>query len=147
MTDQPIILSVPEDVTDRARRIAEATDQPVEQVLLDYLHTLPAPVLPPDEQAELDALRFLSDDALHTIAREQMPDDAQSRAATLLDKNSRGIISDAEHFELERLVERADRLMLRKAEAAHLLIQRGVPFLSQDFRDPRVTSTTRYTTL
>jgi hypothetical protein len=119
-----IILTIPEDISARARQIAESRDQSAEQVLIDHLKTLP-PSLPPDIQAELDALRHLSDDALWTIAREHMPDDPQSRTNELLDRNSRGLITDDEYIELENLVERADRLMLRKAEAASLLRQRG----------------------
>jgi hypothetical protein len=118
MTDL-IILQVPEDISARARQIASAIAQPVEQLLLDHLKTLaaPLPVLPPETQAELDALHHLSDDALWTIASAQMPEDVQARAHALLDKNSRGAITDDEHAELEQLVERGDRLMLRKAEA------------------------------
>jgi hypothetical protein len=123
MTDS-IILTIPEDISARAREIAETRDQSAEQVLIDHLKMLP-PSLLPDMQAELDALHYLSDDALWTIAREQMPADAQRRANTLLDRNSRDVITDDEHAELEKLVERADQLMLRKAEAASLLRQRG----------------------
>jgi hypothetical protein len=88
MTDQ-IVLTIPEDISARARRIAETTEQPVEQVLLELLQTLstPQPILPPKEQAELDSL-----------------------------------------------VERADRLMLRKAEAASILTQRGYPVTQKDFK-------------
>ena len=59
MTDL-IILKVPEDISTRARQIAAAIAQPVEQLLLDHLKTLaaPLPVLPPDTQAELDALQL-----------------------------------------------------------------------------------------
>jgi hypothetical protein len=135
MTD-PIILTIPEDISARARQIAENTAQPVEQVLIDHLKTLAAPPsdLPDDEQAELDALQHLSDDALWTMAQEQMPDDVQSRAQFLMDRNARGIIGDEEYAELEALVQRADRLMLRKAEAAAILRQRGHTFTQQDFR-------------
>jgi hypothetical protein len=126
MTDQ-IILTVPEDISSRARQIAESKAQPVEQVLLDHLQTLssPLPTLPPEEQAELDALHHLSDDALWTIARDQMSEDAQLRAHELMDKNSRGTITSEERTELDQLVQRADRLMLRKAEAAAILKARG----------------------
>jgi hypothetical protein len=132
----PIVLTVPEEISDRARRIAETTDQPVEQVLLDHLKTLsgPLPSLSPDEQAELDALKHLSDDAPWTIARDQMPEHVQARAHDLMERNSRGTISDEERIELQKLVERADRLMLRKAEAVALLRARGYTFTQQDFK-------------
>jgi hypothetical protein len=131
-----IILKVPEDIAVRARQIAETAAQPVEQLLLNHLKTLaaPLPVLPPDAQAELDALQHLSDDALWTIAREQMPEDIQARAHALMDKNARSVMTDEEHAELEQLVERGDRLMLRKAEAAALLRQRGYTFTQKDFQ-------------
>jgi hypothetical protein len=131
-----IILKVPEDISVRARQIAETVAQPVEQLLLNHLKTLaaPLPILPPDTQAELDALQRLSDDALWTMAREQMPEDVQARAHALMDKNSRRVMTDEEHTELERLVERGDRLMLRKAEAAALLRKRGYTFTPKDFQ-------------
>ena len=130
-----IILEVPEDISVRAREIAETVAQPVEQLLLDHLKTLapPLPVLPPDTQVELAALHHLSYDALWTIAREQMPEDVQARAHALMDKNSGNVMTDEEHAELEKLVERGDRLMLRKAEAAALLRKRGYTFTQKDF--------------
>jgi hypothetical protein len=130
-----IILKVPDDIAVRARQIAETVAQPVEQLLLDHLKTLaaPLPVLPPDTQVELDALQHLSDDALWTIAREQLPEDVQTRAHTLMDKNSRGVMTDEEHGDLEKLVERGDRLMLRKAQAAAVLRKRGHTFTQKDF--------------
>jgi hypothetical protein len=135
MADQ-IVLVLPDDIAARARQIAETKSLPVEQVLIDYLKTLSAPLpeLPPADQAELDALHHLSDDALWTIAREQMPDDAQTRAHALMDKNSRGTLTEAEQDELDKLVERGDRLMLRKAEAAVILKARGYPFTQKDFK-------------
>ena len=135
MTDQ-ITLTVPEEISERARQIAETSDQPVEQVLLDYLRMLPhaLPALPSDVHNELEALRYLSDDALWTIAREQIADPIQARANMLMDKNSRAIISPDEQAELEGLVDRADRLMLRKAEAGSLLRQRGYVFTSADYQ-------------
>jgi hypothetical protein len=126
MADQ-IVLVLPEDISERARLIAQTTSQPVEQVLIDYLKTLSAPVpaLPPAEQAEIDALHHLSDDALWTIAREQMPDDVQARAHDLMSKNTMGVLTDQEQVELDNLVDRGDRLMLRKAEAAAILQERS----------------------
>jgi hypothetical protein len=130
----PIELTIPAEISQRARDIAEKTAQPVEQVLLDHLKTLSAPVLEPDEQAELDALRYLSDDALWTIAREQLPEAAQRKAHQLMERNTAGVLSAEEVTELDRLVARADRLMLRKAEASALLREREFQFRPQDFK-------------
>jgi hypothetical protein len=81
----------------------------------------PQPVLPPEAQAEIQALHNLPDDALWTIAREQMPEEVQARAHELMEKNSRGVITDDEHAELETLVARGDQYMLQKAEATAIL--------------------------
>lgn len=134
MTKQ-ITLTIPEDISDRARQIAAITAQSVEGVLLDHLKTLsnPLPILPPEQQAELDALHQLSDDTLWTIAREQTPAEAQSRADALMGKPVLALTDD-EQTELDHLVERADRLMLRKAEASSILRSRGYTFTQSDFK-------------
>jgi len=133
MTDQ-LMLTVPENIAERAREIASSMAQCAEQVLINYLNTF---LLPSDVQGELDALHYLLDDALWTITREQMPADIQARAQVLMSKNSHGSINDEEHHELEALVERGDRLMLRKAEAGSVLRQRGFPFSQKDFLPSR----------
>jgi hypothetical protein len=135
MTDQ-IILTVPEEIAERARQIAETTAQSAEAVLIDHLQSLssPLPTLPPDEQAELAALHNLSDDALWTMTRAQMPDDVQARAQQLMDRNTSGQMTDEERTELAGLAQRADRLMLRKAEAAAILRQRGHHLTQADFK-------------
>jgi hypothetical protein len=74
---QPIVLTVPDELAERARAVAAVRARSVEALLLDYLNTLALPALPADQQAELDALGALSDDALFTIAREQVPADVQ----------------------------------------------------------------------
>lgn len=87
--------------------------------------------LPTDVQNELDALQHLSTDALWTMAREQLPDEVQARASALMALDDS---SEAEQAELAEFVERADRLMLWKAEAASLLQSRGIPFTRDDFK-------------
>jgi len=137
MTDHLVTLSVSEQVYEYARRIAETTSQPIEQILRQRLEdTLPLPRLPADEEAELAALRLLSDDALWTIASEQMPRVQQERRSTLLRLNERHAMTDAEQDELDDLLQRGDRLMVRKAEAAAILKQRGYTITSQDLAGP-----------
>ena len=118
------VLNIPDDMIAAAREIAEAIAQPVENVLLNRLKTV-LPALPPDEEAELEALHHLSDDALWTIARERMMDSLQEQMQDLMDKNSLGTITPEEHAELEQLVDRVQRLMLRKSEASAILTRRG----------------------
>lgn len=134
MTLQTITLKVPEHIYERAQQVAETTDQPLEAVFLHELETAFLPQLPPDEEAELASLKNLSDDALWTIAREQMTAPLQARMQKLMDKNSRGTITPDEYKALEDLVERGQRLMLRKSEAAALLTERGYKVTRQALR-------------
>jgi hypothetical protein len=127
MSDYTVTLTIPETVYTRAQEMAEHTAQPVEEVLLSSLVEVfdDANRLPPDEQAELEALAHLSDDTLWTIAAERMPAAQQERLSLLLALNKRGVLSEAEDAELDNLLERGDRLTLRKAEAAVILTRRG----------------------
>ncbi|KAB2893781.1 MAG: hypothetical protein F9K28_07475 [Bacteroidetes bacterium] len=134
MTLQTITLKVPEHIYERAQQVAETTDQPLEAVFLHELETAFLPQLPTDEEAELASLKNLSDDALWTIAREQMTAPLQARMQKLMDKNSRGTITPDEYKELEDLVDRGQRLMLRKSEAAALLTERGYKVTRQALR-------------
>lgn len=126
MTDS-VVLSLPDDLLAKVRAMANSTNQTTEEVLLGHLQGIGEvlPDLPISEQSELDALTHLSDDALWTIAREQLPSDVQARAEILMMKNNQQELTTDEQSELEKLVDRADRLMLRKAEAASLLRKRS----------------------
>jgi hypothetical protein len=129
MSDYSVTLPVPDYIYDRARQIAAGTAQSIEAVLLQQLKDAFAdalPVLPPDEQRELDALTHLSDEALWTIAREQMAADRQARMRILMEANSQGMLDDMQRSELTMLVTQGQRLSLRKAQAAALLTERGI---------------------
>lgn len=135
MANHPVTIEIPDDVYERVQRIAQERAQPVEQVLTDHLSgtfsVLAA--LPVDEQAELAAFRLLSDDTLRDLAGAQMTRQEQDRALYLGDRTSRGTITPEERGEYERLVEQGNRLILRKAWAAGVLLDRGHRVCSQEF--------------
>lgn len=120
-------LQIPDAVYQWAQQQAQQSQQSIDEILMTYVNlvTKSIPVLPADVEAELAALRYLSDDALWTIARETMADDQQKRQQVLMDKNSAGTIDDTEYAELTMLVERGQQLTLRKSEAMALLTERG----------------------
>jgi hypothetical protein len=134
MADHVVTFTLSKEAYDHVRRLAEETSQSIEDVMIGILRdfTVPLPVLPPNEESELKALKSLSDDALWTIARAQMPKHLQTTMQTLTDKNSSGTITTDEFTELEGLVERKRRLTARKAEALALLTQRGYKLTPED---------------
>lgn len=121
-------ITIPKNLSERLRQLAARRRQPVETIIADRLFTAlddELDNLPTDEQAELRALHHLSDDALRAIAAEQMTPVNQALMARLMTRNSQGELSREEKETLAALVERGDRLMLRKAEAAAILVHRG----------------------
>jgi hypothetical protein len=132
--DHTVTLRVPDHIYEEARQVAQATAQSIEQVLtrrLEDAYTTLSKLLP-DEQAELAALHYLSNDTLRSITREQMPHSTQDRIQGLGDRNSRGIITTDEFEEYTTLVEQGERLMLRKAWAAGVLMERGFKITADD---------------
>ena len=129
-------VSIPDDIYNQFRNVASWADRPVEAVIVERLRASldnPFTQLPISEQLELEALRHLSDDTLQTIAREQMSAAQQERMAQLMQRNSLGTLQSCERTELKELVERGDRLTLRKSEALILLQQRGHSIQQADF--------------
>lgn len=128
-------IQISEPLFTRLRQLAARRRQPVEQIVADRLFTAlddELDNLPSAEQAELRALHHLSDDALHAIAAAQMSVDDQAAMSQLMARHSAEPLSEAEYQTLATLVKRGDQLMLRKAEAAAILTQRGqTPQLTQ----------------
>jgi hypothetical protein len=128
MTMSDYTISIPDTLYEKAWRLAQQTAQSVEDVIRTRLEdALDQPLLdlPADERAELQAMSYLSDDTLWTIAREQMPPAVQESMSRLMEKNSQGTITEDEYLTLSALVERGQRLTLRKSQAMKLLLERG----------------------
>ena len=121
-------VSIPNTLYERAQRLATQTSQSVDDVICAWLEGVldqPLLELPTDERAELQAMSYLSTDALWTIAREQMQPELQASMSHLMEKNSTGAITEDEVGELSDLVERGQRLTLRKSQAMKLLLKLG----------------------
>jgi hypothetical protein len=128
MTMSEYTISIPNALYEKAQRLAKQTSQSVDDIICTRLEGAldqPALDLPSDERAELQAMSYLSTDALWTIAREQMQPDLQHSMSQLMEKNSKGTITEDEFRDLSELVERGQRLTLRKSRAMKLLLDRG----------------------
>ncbi|MBC8170764.1 MAG: hypothetical protein H7X77_03805, partial [Anaerolineae bacterium] len=100
MSDHSVTLNLPGAIFAPLRQIAKVKAQSVEQVVIDQLRSVievQLPTLPPDEEAELAAFKFLSDDTLRSIAREQMAAPLQVQMQNLMDRNSAGTITPEEY--------------------------------------------------
>jgi hypothetical protein len=132
---QTITLTVPDHVFQPIQRVAEATDQPIEALLLTALEASLPPLegLPPELMDDLTELERLDDQALWLVMAETVPLQTQRQIEELLRRNSAGSILETEREQLSLLQRQADLVMLRKARAANLLRFRGkrVPTLAE----------------
>lgn len=130
-------ISIPSELYEKAQPLAEQTSQQVDDVIRTRLESAldeRFTYLPSEEQAELKAMAYLSDNALFSMMREQMQKMVQERMSDLMDKNTRGAITDTEYAELAEFVERGNKLTLRKAQAMNYLMDRGYSVTLDDLK-------------
>lgn len=135
MTDHAVL--IPERLYRKAQQVARQKSMSVDDVIRTWLEgAADEPVLdiPADEQAELKAMKYLSDDALRSMMREQLQHAKQERMSALMEKNAQGSISADEYDELTALVEDGQRLTLRKATAMDILLDRGYKLSLDDMQ-------------
>jgi hypothetical protein len=132
---QTITLTLPDNILQPARRVAQATRQSVEELLVTALQAaLPTlEGLPPDVVQHLVVLESLDDQTLWQVMLATVPLDPQHQLHDLLLRNQAGMLTDAEREQLAILQQQADLVMLRKARATVLLRFRGkrVPTLAE----------------
>lgn len=124
----PITLQLPDRLYQRLINTAQATQQPLEAVILRALEVGSPPDwndVPEPLQTDLASLDRLDDATLWTIALSRKSATELTRYDELLDRNREGQLSDPERLELTHLRTEADRFMLRKAQATALLRWRG----------------------
>jgi predicted transcriptional regulator len=129
-----VTLTLPDRLYEPVQRIAQATNQPLEAVLLTALQASLPPLdgLPADIASELASLEELSDDALERVLHEEVSEQDYAEIQELLDQNQAGVSTEADRERLTALEHTANRVMLRKARAAVLLRFRGRPVPAMD---------------
>ena len=132
---QTITLTLPDNILQPVQRVAQATQQSVEELLVTALQAALPPLegLPPEVVQPLIALESLDDQTLWWVMLETVPLDQQYQLHDLLIRNQAGTLTDVEREQLAILQQQADLMMLRKARAAVLLRFRGkrVPTLAE----------------
>jgi hypothetical protein len=124
MTQQPVLIQLPEELYERVRQVAQDSNRPLESILVDSLALLFGD-LPDNAELTPQILATFSDEQLWAIVQRALawPQDARLRELTMLGKQ--GILSAQEQTEMERLVDQVDRYVLVRSHALLLLKQRG----------------------
>jgi len=128
MSGRTITVTLPEALYERVRETATASSLSFDEVLAQSI-ALSLPDLErglsPNIRSELAALALLSDTELRRVADSTMDKAGQVRLEDLAELQKQRPLSASEQSELARLMEGAQYIMLRKAEAYRLLARRG----------------------
>ncbi|NEO86243.1 MAG: hypothetical protein F6J87_18595 [Spirulina sp. SIO3F2] len=126
MMAEMLTLKVPDTMYRRLADTAQATQRPLEDIVLRVLEVGSPPLwsdAPAEFQADLAALDKLEDAALWQWVHGRMAASQTQRFEELLERA--GELTPEQQQELLRLQDEADRFMLCKAQAAAILRWRG----------------------
>ncbi|MDX2042315.1 MAG: hypothetical protein SF097_13760 [Acidobacteriota bacterium] len=126
---QAITLNLPDNIFQPIARVAQATQQPVEELVLTALQaSLPQlEGLPDDISENLSALEMFDEQSLRSVMLDTVPAETSEQIHDLLERQQLGSLGISEQRQLDSLQRQADLVMLRKARAAVLLRFRGKP--------------------
>ncbi|MGH2354794.1 MAG: hypothetical protein ACRDI2_23150 [Chloroflexota bacterium] len=119
-----VTVTLPDDVYQSAERLAQLTRRGVPDVLADAL-TLSLPVLRQDPNVA-PPIETLSDEEVLVLSTLELPPEQDRRLGALLDGQQAGALTDIERTELVTLMQVYQEGLLRKAQALHEAVRRGL---------------------
>ncbi len=128
MSAQMINIQLPSEIYQRLKRVATATNQPLEAVLVQTLRgNLPPSIddISPDLRHLVIDLQPLSDETLWEIVKAPLPATQWRRHERLLRKAQKESLTVAEQSELSSDRTAADQYVTRRSYALALLKWRG----------------------
>jgi len=129
MASHTVMITLPETLYERVRISAEASARPIEDVLSQFIATsYPAleDDLPPEMRSEFAGWLLFSDAKLWEIAQSRFEESKQIELEKLVELQKQRSLITSEQGRLNQLLVESQELMLRKAEAQRLLVQRGI---------------------
>ncbi len=124
MTQQPVLIQLPDSLYSRIRQAAEASQRPIEEVLVESL-ALMFDELPGETELTPQSLEILSDAQLWAIVYRPLAWPLDTRLRELTELGKRGLLSEAETNEMEQLIHEVDRFVLLRSQGLFLLKERG----------------------
>ncbi|MBK8022918.1 MAG: hypothetical protein IPK19_16185 [Chloroflexi bacterium] len=124
MTQQTVVLDLPEDLYERIRQQAQTANRPVEEVVTETLALLFGLA---EHDVTVESLESRSDAELWAIVHRKMTWDLEARIRGLsdLERTLGSPLSAEEELERDSLVAEHDRYVLVRSTALLLLKQRG----------------------
>ena len=126
MTDKTITLRIPDELYQQVEKAAQASERPVENVLLDSISLfVNYPQTPQQLDKWVEQLSSYTASQLWSVIYHRLVENDALRLSELSDKNAEGKLTSQEQDELTNLLQLVDRDMLLRSEALLLLQQRG----------------------
>ena len=128
MPYQNISLNLPEALFQRIKETAALASLSLEEAVTQFIALSLPPLendLSPDIRSKLAKLPLLSDTELWNIANSMMAESRQTQLENLAELKKQRQLTEVEQSTLEHLLDEANSVMLRKAEAYRLLARRG----------------------
>jgi predicted transcriptional regulator len=120
---ESITLDLPDDLVQRLRSLATATDRRFEEVVLDSLRVA----------VEEPPIETFSDEEILALSDATLDPDKQELLSDLLAGHREGALSAQEEASLDRLMETYRRGLVLKARALKVAVSRGLhPRLADD---------------
>jgi len=119
-----VVITLSDEVYRRAERLAQLIHRDVTAVLTDAIALSLLPLSLQPEAAK--PVTELKDEEVLALTELQMEPDQDQRLSTLLDKQQAGKLSEVERAELLALMQLYQEGLLRKAQALHEAVRRGL---------------------
>jgi hypothetical protein len=119
-----VVIDLPDDVYQRAERLAQLINRDVADILADTV-ALSLPPLSP-QSGTVGPVTELADKEILALTELQMEPRQDRRLSLLLERQQAGELSDTERAELLALMQLYQERLLRKAQALHEAVRRGL---------------------
>lgn len=119
-----ITVTLADEVYDRARNLAQLAGRPVPDLLADTI-ALSLPSVRP-QPGMMRTPSEMSNEEVLRLSESLMPERQSQRLSVLLDKQQAGALADDEQALLSALMQTYQEGLVRKAQALHESVRRGL---------------------
>ncbi|MEH2184134.1 hypothetical protein [Nostoc sp.] len=119
-----IIITLPDDIYQRAERFARLANRDVTSILVDTIQLSIPPVS--EDISHLEPVSVLSDEQVLALTELEMEPEQDTRLSELLDRQQSGTLTEGDRSELQTLMQVYQEGLLRKATALSEAVKRGL---------------------
>jgi hypothetical protein len=119
-----VTVELPNVAIEQLQGLAQKQRRSVRDIVKDLIMRA-LPELPEDVKGELETFKHLSDDVLWLLARSTLSEEEQRDLAWLNDEAQRKPLIGSQVQRQRALLDKYDRVLVRRAEAARVLKARG----------------------